>query len=137
MPWACSPTLHLLSTLTQVHLPPLTALLFAQPFYSPTTRNGTGTVKELSIFLKENVCFLFLNNNLGFDLRNIFGVRGNCTTGGCQQIYYIKPMKKALSLGSEISFGLLFFYCDRYRGRLARYDKFGKTGVSKYATEVR
>lgn len=56
--------------------------------------------------------------------------------GGCQQIYYRKPMKKTLSPGSKIPLGSLL-YCDRCRGRLARHDKFGKTRVSKYAAEVR
>ncbi|KAI4582166.1 hypothetical protein MJG53_009691 [Ovis ammon polii x Ovis aries] len=47
-----------------------------------------------------------------------------------------KPTKKTLSLGSETSLGFLL-YCDRRSGRLARYNKFGETGVSEYTAEVR
>lgn len=137
---------HNFSTLSQVHLLNFTAFLLSLTYTSPilsipTSKTSSGKIERIFYFPKRVfpfVCF-FPFNKLGYDLKKmeIFEVRGNWITKGCSQIYYKKYRKQTLSsLVSKIS-TVFSFYLHVCGGKLARYNKFGKMGVSKFVTEVR
>lgn len=84
-----------------------------------------------------SLIFLSLNNSLGFDRGEEKSLEP-VETAQQEAVnkYVLESLQRKQCLGSEISPGFLL-YCDRRSGRLARYDKFGETGVSEYAAEAR